>query len=102
MTDADGAATFRTVYPGWYTGRAVHIHVKVHVGTEETHTGQLFFEDDVTDAVYESQPYSARGGPDIRNADDGIFAETQGTTVVTVTPGGDTYSGVVTLGVERA
>src|SRR6478672_11004821 len=31
-TGANGVATFTTVYPGWYQGRAVHIHVKVHVG----------------------------------------------------------------------
>jgi protocatechuate 3,4-dioxygenase beta subunit len=102
MTDADGAAGFRTVYPGWYTGRAVHIHVKVHLGTDETHTGQLFFEDDVTDAAYETEPYATRGGPDVRNADDSIFAQSQGTTIVAVTHGGEAWSGVVTLGVERA
>ena len=33
-TDANGLALFKTVYPGWYQGRAVHIHVKVHVGGE--------------------------------------------------------------------
>jgi protocatechuate 3,4-dioxygenase beta subunit len=64
MTDTDGSATFRTLYPGWYMGRAVHIHVKVHLGTDETHTGQLFFEDDVTDAIYATEPYSARGEPE--------------------------------------
>jgi hypothetical protein len=48
-SDSKGAAA--EPYPGWYAGRAVHIHVKVHLGTDETHTGQLFFEDDVTAAV---------------------------------------------------
>src|SRR5881396_2615616 len=42
-TDAKGVATFRTVYPGWYQGRTVHIHVKVHVGGNVVHTGQLYF-----------------------------------------------------------
>jgi protocatechuate 3,4-dioxygenase beta subunit len=102
MTDANGAAAFRTVYPGWYTGRAVHIHVKVHLGTDETHTGQLFFEDGVTEAAYQAEPYAARGGPDVRNADDSIFAESQGTTIVAVTRGDEAYGGVVTLGVRRA
>ena len=41
----DGVALFQTVYPGWYTGRTVHIHVKVHVGGNVVHTGQLFFPD---------------------------------------------------------
>jgi Dioxygenase len=31
-TDRDGKASFTTIYPGWYTGRTVHIHVKVHAG----------------------------------------------------------------------
>jgi protocatechuate 3,4-dioxygenase beta subunit len=102
MTDSDGAATFRTVYPGWYAGRAVHIHVKVHLGTDETHTGQLFFEDDVTAAAYEAEPYAARGGPDLRNADDSIFAQSQGTTIVAITRGDDVWSGAVTLGIQPA
>src|SRR5947199_6684787 len=51
-TDAKGTATFRTVYPGWYQGRTVHIHVKVHVAGTVAHTGQLYFPDTLTDAVY--------------------------------------------------
>jgi protocatechuate 3,4-dioxygenase beta subunit len=50
-TNAKGLAQFRTVYPGWYQGRTVHIHVKVHVGGSVVHTGQLYFPDSVTDAV---------------------------------------------------
>src|SRR5437868_5490382 len=30
-TDTNGKASFTTIYPGWYSGRAVHIHVKVRV-----------------------------------------------------------------------
>ena len=44
-TDATGLARFRTVWPGWYQGRTVHIHVKVHVGGNVVHTGQLYFPD---------------------------------------------------------
>jgi protocatechuate 3,4-dioxygenase beta subunit len=101
MTDADGVAEFRTIYPGWYAGRAVHIHVKVHVGTNETYTGQLFFDEEVTDAVYETEPYSDRPGPDTRNSDDGIYSQSGGSTIVAVEPGADSYGGVVTLGVQR-
>jgi protocatechuate 3,4-dioxygenase beta subunit len=45
VTDASGLAEFQTIYPGWYRGRAVHIHMKVHVGGSVVHTGQLFFDD---------------------------------------------------------
>ena len=44
-TNAQGIATFQTIYPGWYHGRAVHIHVKVHLGGRVAHTGQLFFSE---------------------------------------------------------
>ncbi len=64
-TDANGLAVFTTIYPGWYQGRAVHIHVKVHVGGNVVHTGQLFFSDALTDAVYKTAPYAARGAPDM-------------------------------------
>ena len=72
-TNAKGLAQFRTVYPGWYQGRTVHIHVKVHLGGNVVHTGQLYFPDAVTDAVYRKQPYSSRPNRDVRNAADSIF-----------------------------
>ena len=72
-TDASGLARFTTVYPGWYQGRAVHIHVKVHLGGNVVHTGQLFFPDTLTDAVYTKAPYDTRGARDTRNATDSIF-----------------------------
>jgi hypothetical protein len=59
-THAAGLARFHTVYPGWYSGRAVHIHVKVHVGGSVVHTSQLFFDDALTDRVYTRKPYSTR------------------------------------------
>ena len=57
-TNASGVATFETIYPGWYPGRAVHIHVKVHVGGNVVHTGQLFFPAASPNAVYRKAPYS--------------------------------------------
>ena len=73
ISGGDGLVTFRTVYPGWYRGRAVHIHTKVHVSGAEVHTGQLFFDDGFTDTVYAAAPYNARPGRDVRNTGDGIF-----------------------------
>src|SRR5258707_3801482 len=72
-TDKNGLATFITVYPGWYQGRAVHIHVKVHVGGSVVHTGQLFFPDALTQEVYKAAPYAARGNPSTTDAQDSIF-----------------------------
>jgi protocatechuate 3,4-dioxygenase beta subunit len=73
-TNASGVATFQTIYPGWYPGRAVHIHVKVHVGGAVVHTGQLFFPAAITNAVYKTAPYKSHGAhPDTTNASDAIY-----------------------------
>lgn len=100
LTGPDGVATLRTIFPGWYTGRAVHIHLKVAVNETDVHTGQLFFDDATIAAVYAEEPYSARPGPDTPNDADGLFARSDGATIVAVTPA-DRYTGEVTLGVRR-
>src|SRR5438309_1472658 len=51
VTDGSGQVTFKTIYPGWYMGRATHIHLKVYVGGNAVHTGQLFFNESANDAV---------------------------------------------------
>src|SRR5437867_3722675 len=73
-TDAKGVATFQTIYPGWYQGRTVHIHVKVSLGGNVVHTGQLYFPDTLTDKVYRKAPYNARPGRSTRNSNDFVFA----------------------------
>ncbi|MEU5276084.1 intradiol ring-cleavage dioxygenase [Streptomyces asoensis] len=67
-TDRQGRVTFKTVFPGWYRGRTVHIHTKVHVNGEWTdvgyeggntcHTGQFFFDEESVLASAEVEPYS--------------------------------------------
>ena len=71
-TDAAGMVEFRTIYPGWYPGRTVHIHVMVHVGAT-TLISQLYFPEDVTAAVFDTAPYSERPGSDTTNATDEIL-----------------------------
>src|SRR3984885_2908394 len=60
LTDKQGIAEFSTLYPGWYHGRAIHIHLKVHLGGHVSHTGQLFFPEDVTAEVAKLAPYAKR------------------------------------------
>jgi len=60
VTDKQGLAEFDTIYPGWYHGRAIHIHLKVHLGGHVSHTGQLFFPEDVTEQVATLAPYAKR------------------------------------------
>lgn len=102
VTGADGAAEFRTVFPGWYTGRAVHIHVKAAADGDATHTGQLFFDPETLSAVYAAEPYAARGEPDQPNESDGIYQQSGGVTVVAVTVDEESSTGAVTLGIDRA
>jgi protocatechuate 3,4-dioxygenase beta subunit len=78
-TDANGAATFTTIYPGWYSGRTVHIHFKVHHdasdSTGHVFTSQLFFDDSLSDQVLANAPYAAKGTRDTRNSNDNIYED---------------------------
>ena len=58
VTNAEGIAEFTTIYPGWYRGRTVHIHAKVHLDKQTVLTTQLFFDEAVTEQVYARTPYS--------------------------------------------
>jgi protocatechuate 3,4-dioxygenase beta subunit len=73
--DVDGRVRFLTIYPGWYRGRTPHIHLKVHVGGSVVHTGQLFFDEKTTAAVYRHSPYKSHGEPDTSHAEDMIYAQ---------------------------
>jgi protocatechuate 3,4-dioxygenase beta subunit len=102
-TNAKGLVLFRTVYPGWYQGRTVHIHVKVHLGGNVVHTGQLYFSDAVTDAVYRKAPYSSRPNRSTRNAQDPIYRNGGKRSQVSLrkTAAG-VYVATITMGVHRS
>jgi protocatechuate 3,4-dioxygenase beta subunit len=73
IADEQGRVRFMTIYPGWYRGRAVHIHFKIRSGREEF-TSQLYFDEALSDRVFARAPYSGSGKGRLRNEDDGIFA----------------------------
>ena len=100
-TDRNGLAVFTTIYPGWYRGRAVHIHVKVHVGGNVVHTGQFFFPDAVTAQAYKAAPYASRGNPDQLNAQDSIFVNGGKRSMLAVKKSGAGYVGSIALGVHK-
>ena len=102
MTDADGKAQFQTIYPGWYQGRAVHIHIKVSTGGNEAHTGQLFFPDDLSSEIYEEGAYADRGEMDTTNQSDGIFSRGGAQSTLKMAPNGDGYTGSLTIGIRPA
>jgi protocatechuate 3,4-dioxygenase beta subunit len=100
---ADGRVRFLTIYPGWYRGRTPHIHLKVHVGGSVVHTGQLFFDEKTTAAVYRHAPYKSHGQPDTSHAEDMIYAQA-GRSRATLklarrSSGRKGYRGAITLGV---
>ena len=101
-TDANGVAAFRTIYPGWYPGRTVHIHVKVFLGGNVVHTGQLYFPDSLTDAVYRRSPYSRRPGRDVRNTADSVFRNGGRQSMLRLTKNGSGYVGAIAMGVHRS
>ena len=89
------------MYPGWYPGRTVHIHVMVHLGGNVVHTGQVFFRDGFTDAVYRRAPYNGRSARDVRNADDSIYLRGGSRSLLRMRTVGKGYAGSITLGVRR-
>lgn len=119
LTDSNGVANIKTIYPGWYAGRATHIHLKVHVGgaaadgTYEggtvAHTGQLFFDDALTDQIAQIDPYNTRDVVRTRNDEDNVLAGglDEPGFLLEMTPVvdgslADGFVGTVTLGVDPA
>jgi protocatechuate 3,4-dioxygenase beta subunit len=101
-TDRKGVARFTTVYPGWYYGRTVHIHVQVSAGGNVLHTGQLFFPDRLTDAVFRRAPYRRRPDRDTRNATDSIFGNGGARSMLRIARQGSAYVGRITMGISRS
>jgi len=75
LTDTSGGAKFTTIYPGWYQGRATHIHFEVYVNNVMMKTTQLTFPEIISDAVHVTTLYSAHGINPIRNASDSVFGD---------------------------
>ena len=105
-SERNGEVRFLTVFPGWYRGRTPHIHLKVHVGGDVVHTGQVFFDERITAAVYRRAPYRSHGQPDTRHAADAIFAAAGRSKAVLALrrrgKGKPGYRGTITLGVATA
>lgn len=73
LTDADGVVAFDSCFPGWYGGRAVHIHYQVLDGDTSWEVSQLFFPEDVTEEIFDSHAdYEEFGQPDTVFSNDGI------------------------------
>jgi protocatechuate 3,4-dioxygenase beta subunit len=90
-TDANGVATFTTIYPGWYQGRATHIHVEVSINGRSAKVTQIAFPEDVTASVYRTGVYASGGQNPTTNTRDSVFAD--GVSEEMATLSGDTTNG---------
>ena len=108
ITDDNGLVQFTTIYPGWYSGRTVHIHLRVRTYSGSTVLGdfetQAFFDPSVTTAVYAQAPYSSRGNPDTLNSTDRVYTGASNASLnlwtLTKTSGG--YAATLNLAVSLA
>jgi protocatechuate 3,4-dioxygenase beta subunit len=90
-TDSAGRVTFTTIYPGWYQGRATHIHVEVSVNGRSVKATQIAFPDNVTSAVYATGEYATKGQNPTSNATDMVFSDGVASEMAAVS--GDPVSG---------
>jgi protocatechuate 3,4-dioxygenase beta subunit len=90
VTDETGTAEFLTIVPGWYRGRAVHIHFKIRTDpgsqTRYEFTSQLFFDPEQIHEIYALEPYADKGLPDTPNENDGIYQQSDGLLTLDLVP----------------
>lgn len=90
-TNSNGDVTFTTIYPGWYQGRATHIHVEVTMAGRSVKVTQIAFPESINNSVHASGVYASRGTNPMSNSSDGIFADSLASELVT--PSGSASSG---------
>jgi protocatechuate 3,4-dioxygenase beta subunit len=101
-TDAAGRAQFLTIYPGWYPGRAVHVHFKIRTAGawRSEFTSQLYFDDALSERVYATAPYASRGRPKLSNGDDFLFRDGGRQLLLDVAPESAGYAAVFDIGLQ--
>ncbi len=90
-TNSNGEVTFTTIYPGWYQGRATHIHLEVTINGVSRKVTQIAFPESVNNSVYANGVYASRGSNPTSNLSDGIFADSLSSELVT--PSGNAANG---------
>ena len=105
LSDSDGSVRFTTIFPGWYAGRAVHVHLKARLLRVERvtydFTTQLFFDEGVIGEILTGRPpYDARGRPEVSNADDYIYRVDGPDLTVPLTAEARGYRGAIVIGLD--
>jgi protocatechuate 3,4-dioxygenase beta subunit len=105
FTDSEGAVRFETIYPGWYVGRATHIHFKVFLDDRNVLAGQMYFPDAVNEFIYANIPaYANRLKPRaVVNANDRFanFHDPNRLSFCAIKEERDCYAVSLILGVDR-
>jgi protocatechuate 3,4-dioxygenase beta subunit len=101
VTNASGQVKFTTIYPGWYQGRATHIHFKVRKDNREF-TSQFFFDDKLSDQINDGlAPYSQKGSRGRQqNGSDGIYRQSNGMLQLDVQKSGGGYAATFDIGMQ--
>jgi protocatechuate 3,4-dioxygenase beta subunit len=103
-TDAAGGASFLTIYPGWYEGRAVHVHFKIRSlapGGHREFISQLYFDDALSDRVFASAWYRpAAAQHRMRNERDGLFRAGGRQLMLDVREQADGYAATFDIGLD--
>ncbi|WP_350327377.1 intradiol ring-cleavage dioxygenase [Pectobacterium aroidearum] len=113
-TDQNGVVRFTTIFPGFYAGRATHIHVAIRRPSknplEKEHfafVGQLYFPEDLCRVVYNNEPYSPRDITRVTNTEDEYFSKMNGAqsllTVNKINEGdfNDGFTGEIILSIDK-
>jgi protocatechuate 3,4-dioxygenase beta subunit len=108
IADANGQVQFTTIYPGWYSGRTIHIHVRVRTYSGATVLGnfvsQIFFDDSISNVVLAQAAYSRSTARDTVNSSDMVYnVANQTRMLASVTGSVDAgYAATITMGVSLA
>jgi protocatechuate 3,4-dioxygenase beta subunit len=106
VTNEKGAAEFLTIYPGWYEGRAVHIHFKIRIDPPASRarefTSQLYFDESITDQVYQQAPYNRKGRRTTTNDADFIFRSGGKQLIPTLSKDSQGYTAKFDIGIQMS
>ena len=104
LTDSSGIARFRTIWPGFYAGRAPHIHAKVHVGGRTSsgkysgghvsHGGQIFLPETTSTKVYKRSPYTSDPNTRTYRNNDRVYTQQHGSSSLLTVTGGSVTGGL--------